>query len=184
MLPGKAERSLVERPEKRSEGGIGQQQRAGRKQQADGVVDRIDLVDQVVTVDEVEHIRVVGERRPGGEGEQRGPQRDPGPLADAQGSGDVGPRVPLVQMREDFIARRFDGGDDEQAAEAGQFRKQLPVPEDVLHLGRDVEGQLSAWPGPLRKSASVKLICRAPASTSARTSSRTICSGTMKNRPP
>ena len=47
----------------------------------------------------------------------------------------------LVQVRQDRVAQRLGGRDDERAAEPGELGQPVAVAQEVLDLRRDVEGE-------------------------------------------
>ena len=55
---------LIERPQEAFHLGLGEQCGAGRKQEPNGVLHRINRIDQVLSLHNLEHLEVILERRP------------------------------------------------------------------------------------------------------------------------
>ena len=116
-----------------------QQQRAGRDQQADRELDRIDLLLEIVLADEPAQRQVVVDRRERRERDERRPQRDAGTAHDRQRLAHVGARVPLVEQRQDLVGQRLDRRHHEHASQRRQLGEDRALGDDVLDLGREAE---------------------------------------------
>ena len=100
------------------------------------------MVDEPLALDEVEHVLVVGERRPGRERHPGRPERDPRGPREPRGLQDVRARVPFAEMRERRVAQRLRRRHDEDAAERRELRETRPMPQQMLDLRGEVEGQV------------------------------------------
>ena len=92
---------------------------------------------------------------------------------------EVGARVSLVEQPQHAVVDRLDRARHERAAGRGQPRHEIAVLQQVLDLDRDVVADARDAPraapttiriacvGPLKKSGSPKVMCRAPAATCA-----------------
>ena len=172
-----------------------EQQRAGRDQEADRVLDGVDVVDEALGGDEVEHRAVVVERRPRRERDPRRPQDHARRAGDPERLEDVHARVALVEVAStvslsDSTAETMKA---QPSATSSGSSPRLARRCSILAVASKVSCGNSAWsarataiawPGPLRKSGSPNVMCGAPAATSCRTSARTTSSGTTKNLPP
>jgi len=109
------------------------------QKEADRQLNGVDVSDQVLFENEVAKLDVIGERRPRCEGQKGRPERNPRLSRDAQGLSHVGRRVTFLELLQNPSTQRLHGRDDEKTAEAGQLGESLPVLENVLDLGGDVE---------------------------------------------
>ena len=86
-------------------------------EQAHRELDRIEGVGEIRVLYEVEHLRVVRSRRPRRKGDPRGAQHDPDGAEHSAGRPHVRARVIFPELLEHQVRQRFDGADDEKAAE-------------------------------------------------------------------
>src|SRR5258708_5122823 len=97
------------------------------------------MVDQAALRHEFEHVDVVIKRRPWRERYKRRPQGYPRGGGDIERGDHIGAGVPFVEMVEDAAAQGLNRRDNEDAAEAREFRNQRGVFDDVFNLGGEIK---------------------------------------------
>jgi hypothetical protein len=142
MDPAIAECLLVEHAQVGFERRLLEEQRPGREQETQRVLDRIHVIDERPRFDEVEQVEIAAGGGPGGERDEGRPEREIRLPHELERRHHVGARMALGEIAEDAVVERLHRRDHEGTAERLELREERPMREEVLHLHRHVEGEI------------------------------------------